>query len=167
MKANDTMGIVRTARWALGAALLMGATTFAHAEGRLELENSVFTEVEVTTPDGRTERRQVPAARVLPGDEVVYVINYRNVGDGPVQDVAITNPVPPQLAFVEAEGPLQVSEVSVDQGETYGALLDLTVPGPDGEPRPAQPADVTHLRWILPQLPPGADGAVSFAARVK
>lgn len=166
MKTNNTVGNVRKAGWALGAALLLCATS-AHAEGRLELENAVFTEIEVKTEDGKTERRQVPAAKVLPGDEVVYVISYRNVGDGPVEDVAITNPVPPALIFVESEGPVPISAVSVDQGETYGALVELTVPGPDGDPRPAQPADVTHLRWILQELQPGTDGAVSFAARVR
>ena len=46
-------------------------------------------------------------------------------------------------------------------------LAELTVAGPDGEPRPAQPSDVTHLRWVLPALPAGGEGAVSFRARVR
>jgi uncharacterized repeat protein (TIGR01451 family) len=166
MKANNTMGIVRTARWALGAAVLL-CVGVAQAAGKLEISNSVFQEVAVQTEDGRTERRQAPVTRVIPGNEVIYVISYRNVGDGPVANVAITNPVPNELIYVASAGAIQVSEVSVDQGERYGDLSDLTVPGPDGAPRPAQPADVTHLRWNLPELPAGSDGAVSFTARVR
>lgn len=166
MKTNQTMGIVRTARWALGAVALLCAG-MAQATGKLEISNSVFQEVEVTAEDGRTERRQVPASRVIPGDEVVYVISYRNVGDGPVANVAITNPVPAELSFVGSAGALPVSEFSVDQGAAFGDLADLTVPGPDGTPRQATANDVTHLRWILPELPAGSEGAVSFTARVR
>ena len=166
MKTNQTMGIVRTARWALGAAVVLCAG-MAHAAGKLEISNAVFQEIEVQTEDGRTERRQVPASRVVPGNEVIYVISYRNVGDGPVANVAITNPVPAELTFVGSAGALPVSEFSVDQGAAFGALAELTVPGPDGTPRQATANDVTHLRWNLPELPAGSDGAVSFTARVR
>lgn len=166
MKANDMIGIVRTTRWALGAAVLLCAGT-ALAAGRLELKNTVFQEIEVATEDGRTEIRQVPATRVIPGTEVIYVIDYGNVGDGPVENVAITNPIPDELAYVGEDGAIPVTTVSVDDGAQYGELAELTVPGPDGELRPAQPSDVTHLRWVLPALPAGGDGAVSFRARVR
>lgn len=166
MKANNTMGIVRTARWALGAAVLL-CVGMAHAAGKLELDNTVFEEIQVQTQDGRIERRQVPVTEVVPGDAVVYVISYSNVGDGPVENVAITNPVPAELMYVASAGAIPVSEVSVDQGEQYGDLEDLTVPGPDGESRAAEPADITHLRWIVPELPAGSEGAVSFTARVR
>ena len=117
----------------------------------------MFQEVEVETEDGRVEIRQVPAARVVPGTEVIYVVDYSNVGDGPVDDVAITNPVPEQLLFVSGVGPLGVSEVSID-GEAFGDLSEFTVTEPDGQTRAAETRDVTHLRWNLPELPPGGTG---------
>src|SRR5690606_32896763 len=161
MKTKNQVGVVRTARWALGAAVLCCAFG-VQAAGKLEIKNAVFQEVEVQTDDGRTEIRQVPAARVIPGTEVIYVIDYSNVGDGPVDDVAITNPVPKQLVFVSGDGPLDVSEVSIDNGEAFAELADLTVTEADGATRPAETRDVTHLRWNLPELPPGGAGAVSF-----
>ena len=166
MKATDMIGFGRTGRWALGAALVLSAGA-ALAAGRLELENTVFQEIEVQTDDGRTEIRQVPATRVVPGTEVIYGIDYGNVGDGPVENVAITNPIPDELVFVDGDGAVPVTAVSVDDGAQYGDLAELTVAGPDGEPRPAQPSDVTHLRWVLPALPAGGEGAVSFRARVR
>src|SRR5690606_36048987 len=85
MKTRKQVGIVRTARWALGAAVLCCAFG-AQAAGELKLANAVFQEVEVTTEDGRTELRQAPVTRVIPGTEVIYVIDYSNAGDGPVAD---------------------------------------------------------------------------------
>src|SRR5688500_5723882 len=166
MKTKNVVGNLRRARWAivLVALACMGA---AHAAGRLEVDNAVFQEIDVKTEDGRTERRQVPVSKVVPGNEVIYIISYRNVGDGPVENVAITNPVPAALSFVGSDGPLAISAVSVDQGAAYGALAELSVPGPDGALRAATEADVTHLRWILPALPAGSEGAVSFRARVR
>lgn len=166
MKSNNTMGFVRTARWALGAAVLLLFAGLAQAQG-LELTNEVFQEIQVTNPDGTVETRTAPVKTVVPGTRVIYVINYRNTGTAPAENVTITNPVPAALVYEGIEGPVDVTDVSVDGGAAYGALATLTVPGPDGEPRPALESDVTHLRWVLPQLAPGAEGSVSFAARVE
>lgn len=166
MSTQSKFRLSRAAPWVLGAAVLLCAGV-ANAAGKLEVTNAVFQEIEVKAEDGRVERRQVPATRVIPGTEVIYVISYRNAGDGPVANVAITNPVPAELRYVDSAGPVQVSEVSVDAGETYGDLAELSVPGPDGQPRAAEPADVTHLRWSLPALAAGSEGAVSFKARVR
>lgn len=165
MNTRASVGNRRRARWALGAALLLCGAT-AQAQG-LQLSNEVFQEVQVTRPDGTVETRTQPVKTVVPGTRVVYVINYRNAGAVPVENVTITNPVPAALVYDGIEGPIDVTDVSVDGGTLYGDLAELTVPGPDGEPRPAQESDVTHLRWILPQLAPGTDGSVSFAARVR
>ena len=121
----------------------------------------------MTNPDGTVETRTAPVRTVVPGTRVIYVINYRNAGDALAENVTITNPVPVALVYEGVEGPIPVTEVSVDGGSEYGNLADLTVPGPDGEPRPASETDVTHLRWIVPRLAAGAEGTVSFGARVK
>ena len=154
----------------LGLALLVGHSLagVAHAQeaGALKITNAVFQEVEVKAADGKVTRKLVPATKVVPGGEVVYEINYDNTGKAPATDVAITNPVPPQLTFVDVEG-TPVTSVSVDGGRTYGTLTALTVTGSDGQQRAAQPADVNHLRWVLAALQPGSKGKVSFRARVK
>lgn len=148
-----------------GASLWLGA---AQAAGGLQLSNEVFQEIEVTGADGKPERQIVPAATVVPGTEVFYVITYRNAGDQPAEKVAITNPVPAGLEYVAVRGPAPANQVSVDGGKQYGALANLSVTGADGKPRPAQAADVTHVRWTLSSaLPPGNGGVVSFKARLK
>lgn len=150
---------------AAGALLVFGA---AHAAGELQLSNQVFQEIEVIGADGKPEHKVVPAAMVVPGTEVFYVITYRNTGDRPADNVAITNPVPAELEYVSVLGPAPASQVSVDGGKHYGALASLSMTGADGKARPAEAADVTHVRWMLnTELPPGDGGKVSFKARLK
>jgi uncharacterized repeat protein (TIGR01451 family) len=150
---------------AASALLVFGA---AHAAGGLELRNEVFQEIEVIGADGKPERKTIPAATVVPGTELFYVISYRNTGDKPADNVAITNPVPAALEYVSVLGPAPANLVSVDGGKQYGALASLSVTDTNGKPRPAQAADVTHVRWMLgTALSPGDGGAVSFKARLK
>lgn len=159
--------VTNSLRLALAASALFvfGA---AHAAGGLQLRNEVFQEIEVIGADGKPEHKAVPAATVVPGTEVFYVISYRNAGDKPADNVAITNPVPAELEYVAVLGPAPANLVSVDGGKQYGALSSLSVTGVDGKARPAEAADVTHVRWMLnTALPPGAGGSVSFKARLK
>jgi len=154
--------------------LLAGLVLFwscgAHAADSLQLTNEVFQEIEVKAADGKVEKKMVPAAKVVPGTEVLYVITYKNVGDKPADQVAITNPVPKELEYIiEPKTQTETApELSVDGGKSYGELSRLKVTGSDGKIRAAQASDVTHLRWRLRSaVKPGEKGTVSFHARLK
>jgi len=156
----------RLAGLAAGCLLLSVAPAIA-AQDTLELKNAVFQEVDVKSADGSMHKERVPAAKVVPGTEVIYVITYHNVGKQAASDVVITNPIPSELAYrPETEpGPSAAPEVSVDSGKTWGALAKLMVPGADGKPRPAQGSDVTHVRWKLrTPVKAGEEGSVSYRA---
>ena len=154
---------------ALAAALLW--TGAATAADTLQLTSEVFQEKEIAGKDGKKGKEMVPASTVVPGTEVIYVITYKNVGAEPAAKVVITNPVPKELEFKtgSAKGASSVKpEVSVDGGASYGALNKLKVAGKDGKPRPAQGADVTHVRWTLGfAVKPGAEGKVTYRARLR
>ena len=103
---------------------------------------------------------------VTPGDRLVFTLDYKNMGTEPAEDFVITNPIPEAVSYAggEADG----SVVSVDGGTTWGALASLTVAGTDGQPRAAQPSDVTHVRWTFPQpIPVGSGGKLTFRGTVK
>ncbi|MGH8720304.1 MAG: hypothetical protein ACREV0_15410, partial [Burkholderiales bacterium] len=134
-----------------------------HAKAGLELTNQAFQEVVVKGPDGKVERKTVPASMVVPGTEVQYIVKYKNASTETAGQIAITNPIPKELEYVSAAN----AEVSVDEGKSYGQLAALQVVGADGKPRPATPSDVTHVRWLLTSLKPGDEGKVSFRARLK
>ena len=154
--------------WTLGVlfGVCVAGNAFAQAASPIQITNSVFQEVEVKAADGKTSKKLVPADKVVPGGEVIYRIDVTNTGKAAASDVAINNPVP---AGIEVSDDTQSppTAVSVDGGKTYGDLARLTVAGADGTPRAARLSDVTHLRWVLAQLAPGAHKQVVFRARVK
>ena len=160
-------GGIRTGASALVVlcALLVSGPAHAQAGAAVEIRTAAFKEIEVKADDGTISKQQLPVARVVPGDVVVYEISYANKGGEAANDLAINNPVPAEVAFVEAVNPPSV--VSVDKGKQFGPLGDLRVEGPDGQLRPAQPADITNLRWQIASLAPGASGKVVYRVKVK
>lgn len=155
---------IRGFGWTLG--VLFGVGFAGHAFAQVKITNNVYQEMEVKATDGKITKKLVPAARVVPGAEVVYEIAYSNSGKQVATDVTINNAVPRDLEFV-SDGETPATVVSVDGGVTYGKLADLFVLDKSGEPRPARKTDVTNLRWVLAQLAPGANGKVMFRAKVR
>ena len=153
------------------AALLCAAPAAAETEeqGHLELKMTVEKEVTVTNEDGVTEVKLVEPALVVPGEEVVYTIHYRNVGSEKATGVVITNPVPEHMIYtsLSASGVDTHIEFSVD-GTAFGNPKELTVTSEDGQQRPASNEDYTHIRWVrATPLAPGEGGAVHYRARLE
>ena len=138
----------------------------AYAANQVALDNSVFVE-RVTTDAAGKERVLLEEPKiVVPGDRLVFVLNYRNAGAQPADQFVITNPMPSAVRFARAghNSPL----VSVDGGKAWGTLETLSVMQPDGTRRAAQPADVTHIRWAFQKpIPAGATGKLMFRGVVK
>jgi len=145
-------------------ALLMPAAAMA-ADG-VTLVSQVFVEHAQTAPDGKTVTTRDKPDVVVPGDNLVFVLSYRNDGAQPATDLVLTNPVPDSVSFSSTDDANAV--VSVDGGKTWGALRSLTVVVADGVSRPAEAADVTHIRWSLTRpVPSGGAGELSFRGVVK
>ncbi len=151
-------------RFCSAAFVLMAATPSMAAP--IAIDNAVFKEVIVQRPDGGVERKLTPAAKVTPGDEVVYVLTVRNTGPNPAEQLVVTNPLPVDVVYVASiDG--DAPKVSVG-GERFAALSELSVTVSDGRTRPAVAADVTHLRWDLASpLASQAEHRVSYRGRLK
>lgn len=135
----------------------------------VELETRAYREVEVASADGEKAKNLEPLERAAPGQEVVYVITYRNSSDEAAQGLVVNNKVPAEMVFVaaSARGANATAEVSVD-GRTFGQLASLRVKNSDGSQRRALAADVTALRWTVQgAVAPGASGSVSYRAVLK
>lgn len=141
----------------------------APESGGIALSIEQFQEVVVKDEKGKDVKKILPMTKAAPGSEVIYVMNYHNKGTKQADGVALTNPVPKELVYVNGsqQGEGARFALSVDGGKTFGALEALTVPGDDGKPRPATVADVTTLRWTVAAMKPGAKGKVSYRALVK
>ena len=154
---------MRKALFLLIAAL---APAQAFAANQVALDNNVFVERVTTDAAGKQRVLLEEPKVVVPGDRLVFVLNYRNAGAQPADKFVVTNPMPSAVRFADAGGTPPL--VSVDGGRTWGTLDTLTVPLADGARRPAQPADVTHIRWAFQKpIPAGGAGKLMFRGIVK
>jgi uncharacterized repeat protein (TIGR01451 family) len=154
----------------LAAILLLLLVGTAAAQENIELTSRAETETVTVNAKGEKETVRTPAAKVVPGDTVIFTNSYRNAGREPATRVVIVNPVPEHMTYLEesATGEKMTITFSVDGGKSFAAADQLFLPGPDGKPRPARAEEYTHIRWTLPgALPPGASGEVVFRARLK
>ena len=100
-------------------------------------------------------------------DQLIVSVRFTNVSKSLVDTVRITSPIPADVKYVpgSASGPGSAVLFSVDNGRTFGRPVELTLPAPDGGTRVADPADYTHVRWVLSApLDPGASGIARFRA---
>ncbi|MEM1131814.1 MAG: hypothetical protein AAGH53_02645 [Pseudomonadota bacterium] len=135
------------------------------AKSAIELDSEVFVE-RIVQRGGREAIRLEKPQRVLPGDELIFVLRYRNVSATPARDFVVTNPLPPAVAFRETLDGRE--QVSIDGGENWGKLSSLQVPIGEGRFRAARPDDVTHIRWtILQDITMGSEGKLTFRGVVK
>lgn len=138
----------------------------AFAANQVALDNNVFVERVSTDASGKQRVLLEEPKVVVPGDRLVFVLNYRNAGGEPADKFVITNPMPSAVRFAGAADASPI--VSVDGGKAWGALDTLSVVQPDGTRRPAQPADVTHIRWAFQKpIPAGGTGKLMFRGVVK
>jgi len=147
-------------------ALGVAGSSHALANDNVALSSNVFVEREVTKADGRTGVVLEQPSRVVPGDELVFVLGYRNVGNKPANDFVVTNPLPKAVAFRETRN--KNALLSVDGGRSWGQLTNLTVATADGSRRAARPEDVTHIRWKFNSaLASGSAGKLMFRGTVR
>jgi uncharacterized repeat protein (TIGR01451 family) len=132
----------------------------------LELASDVFVERAQRRADGTVTTVLEEPKLVVPGDQLVFVVRYKNVGAQPASKFSVTNPIPRAVAFSgTADG---TETVSIDGGKSWGFLSQLKVAKADGTARPALPGDVTHIKWNLNQtLAAGSAGKLVFRGVVR
>ena len=138
----------------------------AMAATPIKLESDVFIERQIVRNDGSNATVLEKPNVVTPGDNLVFVVRYKNVGGSTAHNFVVTNPLPLAVAFAGTSDGLEL--VSVDGGRNWGALKTLRIPTGDGATRAARMADVTHIKCNLNQpLNAGAEGKLMFRGVVK
>ena len=158
---------MKTYIFAIALTLLSAtAATGQQAPAPVSIKSTGFVVKQETDAAGKSHNVLKALNRVLPGDVVVFALDYRNGGSKPVANFVINNPVPAAVTFTGTEERWAV--VSVDGGKSFGPLVTLKIPKGDGTLRAAVAADVTAIRWTVPQpIPVGASGKVQFYGVVK
>jgi uncharacterized repeat protein (TIGR01451 family) len=151
----------------LGLAVPAGG---APAQGSLQLKTIAEKEIRVLKANGETEIRRIPAGKVIPGDEVIYTIEAKNITETAVENVVITDPVPEHTVYVAgtADGSETRITFSIDGGQKYDVPENLIVTDPDGTERNALPSEYTHIRWEFTRaIDPGKTRLVRFRAKLQ
>ena len=150
----------------ISAFIALAVPGIAYAANNVELSSDVFVERKVAKPNGKTAIVLEQPKTVIPGDNLVFVVKYKNVGSQPATDFSVTNPLPKAVAFNGTADGKEI--VSVDGGKTWGSLSTLTFTREDGEVRPALMTDVTHVKWKFDRsLSAGSEGKLVFRGTVK
>lgn len=147
--------------------LVMPQSAWSRDKGHIELQSVAEVEQETMNVEGRKEIHRVPAAKVIPGTEVIFTQHYKNVSKETAENTVITSPIPEHMIYKNgsARGEGAVIAFSVDNGKSYNIPAKLFVFDAAGRKFPARAKDYTHIRWTLSHpLPSGAKGEVSFRA---
>ena len=148
---------------AFAALTLPGA---AFAANNVALSSDVFVERKVEKSNGKTAIVLEQPKTVVPGDNLVFVVKYKNVGDTAATDFSVTNPLPKAVSFNGTSDGTEI--VSIDGGKNWGPLSALKYQLDSGEVRPALMSDVTHIKWKFNQaLSAGSEGKLVFRGTVK
>lgn len=136
----------------------------------VSITTQAVVERQVATPEGRLTLQRVPVDKALPGDMVIFVNTITNNSDAAAENLAVKNPIPPDMLFVSgsATGEKAIITFSVNGGASFDRPEKLMVAGTDGKPRLATPADYTDIRWLFSTpLPAKSTEQVEFQAQVK
>jgi uncharacterized repeat protein (TIGR01451 family) len=148
------------------AALAAPAALMAQSPQAVTLASKAFVVKQVPDGNGKMKNTLAAPERVLPGEALVFMLEYRNTAKTPASGFVINNPIPANVIYTGVEQPW--ATVSVDGGKSFGALAALKVAKPDGTLRAALPSDVTAVRWQFAQpIAPAASGRVMYFGMVK
>ena len=156
--------------WRVIHSVLVGLVVLSSAAVQaatpLQLSSDVFVERHVRHADGSNAVVLQKPNLVTPGDNLVFVVKYKNTGSKATSNISVTNPLPSAVAFNGTSDGLEM--VSVDGGKSWGFLSALRVAGQDGKLRSVRMIDVTHIKWNLNQpLSAGSEGKLIFRGVVK
>jgi len=158
---------MRHLTFAIIAATSLLASVSASA---LSAKQIVEKEVVVQMPDGTESVTREPADMVVPGERIVYTLNFTNDDAAPASDLVLTMPVPTEIKYMDgsAEKPGAKTVYSADGGQSFAERSKLSKVQADGNMRTAADEDITHIRWtVTGPIAVGETGNLSFKGILK
>jgi uncharacterized repeat protein (TIGR01451 family) len=135
------------------AALLLGTpalATAADAPGCIELRTVAEVEEHYVDAQGQPAVRLVPAAKVVPGTEVVWTVSATNVCSSAASALSIDSPVPAHMTYVDGSAAATGMAVSYSlDGSRYASPAELTVVEAGGSQRQARADEYRALRFAM------------------
>lgn len=162
---------MRRVWWAVLPLGMLVATAWAAGKPDLRVEVRVEREVREMGKDGVEHVVLQPAKDVHPGDVLVCTAQFRNAGDGPAVNAAVTQPVPDGTVLVPNS--VEVSGAAIEysmDGKTFGKWPQVARADAAGRPGTVDvaPAAVRHVRFVLREpMPVAGTGSASFKVVVQ
>ena len=131
--------------------LMLGVATFSTSAVALTATQTVEREVIIRHADGTQTVTLERADKVIPGDKVVYSLNYFNDEAEPAENIILVMPIPNEVKYLDGSAELDSVKTtySVDAGQTYADRAELRVTLTNGTSRVASADDITHIRWAV------------------
>jgi len=152
------------------ALMMAGSFLTATTASALTAKQTVEKEVVVQMPDGTENITREAAEMVVPGERVVYTLNFMNDDAAPASDLVLTMPIPSEVKLIDGSAVQQGTKVvySVDGGQSFATRNTVSVANADGSSRSASAEDITHIRWTVPgPVAVGETGSLSFKGILK
>lgn len=149
---------------------LFGLSSALSAAPQVTMSITAEREISVIDENGQSSTQREPATTVAPGDTVHYTLDYRNSGDEAAVNVRLDNPIDSAQHYQAGSAWGDDAEIlfSIDGGQTYKQPASLTWRNTEsGAEQAAPPERYTNIRWVIPTIPAGSEGAVGFSATVK
>ena len=154
---------------AIFLSFLFSTNVFSKDE-KIILTNKVFKQVIKIDKDGNTSYDYIEPKTALPGDIMLYIISFENIGADLAEGIVINDPIPNNSKYRidSAIGNNTKITFSIDGGKNFGNPKDLVVKDKNGKEWTAKPESYTHIRWVYKKsLAPGEKGEVSFKTKIK
>lgn len=145
-------------------------STFALGAQALTANQIVEKETTVVGSDGSIQTVRATVDKIVPGDRIVYSLNFLNDQTEAANDIVLTMPIPSEVKFIEgsADVPAATVSYSADGGETFSNRQSVILIDPTGNIRAASADELTHVRWTVPgPVEAGSGDALSFSATVR
>ena len=151
----------------LALAALSSASMSAAA---LTAKQTVEKETTVVGTDGSISTVRETVEKIVPGERVVYSLDYKNDEAAPANDIVLTMPIPSEVKYIDgtANAPQTNVTYSADGGESFSSRQAVMIIDAGGNVRSAGVDELTHIRWTVPgPVDAGQGGVLSFAATVR
>lgn len=137
--------------------------------GCIELKTVAQIEEAYVNDKGERAVRLVPAAKVIPGSQVVWTVTAANVCAQPAANVLIANPLPEHMNYVDGSAVGAGAEIAFSlDGRQFAAPDALLVREADGKDRPARADEYKHIRWTFRNpIAPGQLAIARYRATLK
>lgn len=145
------------------------STTAVSAQA-LTAKQTVEKETSVIGADGAVQTVREAVETIVPGERIIYSLDFENDKSEPANDIVLTMPIPAEVQYIEgtADSPQSNVTFSADGGESFSSRQSVMVMDAAGNIRAAGAGELTHIRWSVPgPVQAGDSGVLSFAASVK